>query len=537
MSVLMIKSNLGNVIDIEGNSTNAGANLDAYTPKVDAPSLGTGGKPVSANQAWEILPDPAGSSFYIIKNPATGHCIDIKEASQNAGAALDAWTEKKSKNENQLWCFLPDPFGSGSYFIQNPQTGYVIEIANGSTAAGALLVVNHRRIFGNNHQLWSGVDGVSFTATGFPGLTLAASPTGALTNFGSNNQYVLLTANQSTNITSFVVTLDIIEDLVTPSFSVQINGNAPTPSNGTGAKFKAQWVQYGLVMQNNSLALWNQAWHADGPDPKGNPLASVDETSSSMLQIQNNTIPAGTRIVLTLTIDPKSNDYVTAVVGQVYNGSGAPIGKQVTWSLIGQPTFNPGGPVQEVDLAPFGAVSVVIAGPPGGNTNFSSGMGTITVTCEPSLTVSPQLNGPNPHGIQTAEQSNCYYSQVQQGAFKKIVQPFGVPAPKITGVGGPVYVGGTGLFPHASYTAKASYAGNYGTIAATIDARPAAAAADGSFSFEVVPQNLIANTQLGTLSVNVTDSQGNTAWHNISVTTSGMVLTPNSGGGTPGGNF
>jgi len=52
-----------------------------------------------------------------------------------------------------------------------------------------------------------------------------------------------------------------------------------------------------------------------------------------------------------------------------------------------------------------------------------------------------------------------------------------------------------------------------------------------------VPQNLIANTQLGTLSVNVTDSQGNTAWHNISVTTSGMVLTPNSGGGTPGGNF
>jgi hypothetical protein len=64
---LMIRSNLnGNVIDIEGNSTKEGANLDAYPPKVDAPSLNLNAEPFAANQTWEVLPDPAGSSHHII---------------------------------------------------------------------------------------------------------------------------------------------------------------------------------------------------------------------------------------------------------------------------------------------------------------------------------------------------------------------------------------------------------------------------------------------------------------------------------------
>ena len=190
---LMIKSNLnGNVIDIERNSSQAATNLDAFPPKVSTPTLGGTPTPFAGNQTWEVLPDPAGSSHYIIKNPGTGYCIDIKGASQSPGTALDVFNVQSSDNQNQLWDFLPDPFGSGSCFVQNPQTGYVIEIANGSSAAGAALVVNPRRLFANNHQLWSAVQGSFLSAWTFPSLTLAPQPA---IPFGSNNQYVLLTPN------------------------------------------------------------------------------------------------------------------------------------------------------------------------------------------------------------------------------------------------------------------------------------------------------------------------------------------------------
>jgi hypothetical protein len=522
-------------IDIRENSKKSGALLDAFPQEV-WPSL-DGPATFAANQTWEILPDPAGSSHFIIQNPATKHCIDIQENSIDAGASLDAYLSKHSHNQNQLWDFLPDPFGSGNFFIQNPQTGHVIEIkapnAPLSNApfplSNASLVVNPRRLFDNGLQLWAGVE-EDWTPATFPALTLAPVPTKVtLTNFGSNNQYVLLAPNQSTNLKSATVTIDIIEDLIADSFSIQINGNAPTPADGSGARWDAQWVQFALLMQNNGLYLWNQAWHARGADQQGDPLASDPVTSAPMLTtLQNNTVPAGTRIVLTLTIDRSENDFVTAVSGQVFD-NGVPIGNPISLSLIGQSTFNPGGPVQESDLAPWGALSVAVVGAPGGNTNFTSGMGTITVGCDPEVKVSLQLNGPNPHGITTGEKSNCYYGQVQQGSFKQIVQPFGVPTPKITGYDG-TYVSGGGLYPNSNLTVSAKFIldNELDTIEGVIHFL-SPSQADGSFTFGVEAQNTIAYYNAGTLSVKVTDSGGNSAWADF-LTGSGSPQLSRTGG-------
>jgi hypothetical protein len=304
------------------------------------------------------------------------------------------------------------------------------------------------------------------------------------------------------------VTIDVIEDLVCPSFSVQINGNAPSPSDGSGKKWDAQWTQFGLMMQSNSLALLNQAWHALGADTKGDPLASVTEVSATMLTLENNTVPAGTKIVLTLTLDSSDDNFSTAISGKIFQ-NGVAVGTPVNWPLIGQPTFNPGGPVKEADLSPLGAVSVVIVGPPGGTANFSSGMGTITVNCAPKLTVSSDLNGPNPHGIQTAEQSNCWYGQVQAGSFTQIVQPFGVLSPKITGIGGVNNVSGTGLYPNSTLKVTAFFSGSgYGETNGVVG-ELAPVAHDGSFGFGVTPQNPAANYNPGTLTVKVSDSVGN----------------------------
>jgi Ricin-type beta-trefoil lectin domain-like len=524
---IMIKCRLnGNVIDIKENSTQSGAPLDAFPPKA-AQSL-SGPTTFAANQTWEVQPDPAGSPHFIIQNPATGFCIDIQSNSVNRGAALDAFPAKTSGNQNQLWDFLPDPFGSEYFFIQNPQTGYVIEVENGSTSSGASLVVNPRRLFDNSFQLWAGVEQNWGGAT-LPALTLA-SPTADLR---STAQYVLFTANpQTTNLTAITVTLDIIEDLVTDSFSVQINGNPPYPGP-EGVTYDAQWLQFLLVMQNNSLFLVNQLWHAPGPDPPGNPLASEPVPSGSMLQLQNNTVPAGTRIVLTLDIYP-NNDYVYGIHGKVYDKSDNSIGKLVDWQVVGQPTFNPGGPVKESDLAPLGAFQVVVVGPPGSHTNFTSGMGTITVTCNPDI--SAQLYWPNPTDPGTGETSNCYYGKVQTGYYPQIAQPFGLPSPQMTAVSGDYTFAGTGLLPDSKLTATATFhvEDTAQTVPGIVSPAALVSQNDGSFSLIVTPQDPSVLYEDGWVTTTVTDANGNWAQGVVrtNVPPSQLELTSTGGLGT-----
>jgi hypothetical protein len=137
----------------------------------------------AANQTWEIERDPGGSSHHIIKNPAAGLCIDIRHAAQSPGAILQTYPVKSSDNANQLLDFLPDPFGSGACFIQNPQTGLVIEIKGAADRAGTALVLGRRRLFDNAYQLWSGLspspgiaDGTDLAAASLPTLTLQAPP-------------------------------------------------------------------------------------------------------------------------------------------------------------------------------------------------------------------------------------------------------------------------------------------------------------------------------------------------------------------------
>jgi hypothetical protein len=539
---IMIYSRLnGNVIDIRENSTQSGAGLDAFPSKTHLNLTGNP-EPLAANQTWEVLPNPAGPDHFIIQNPATGHCIDIDGNSTKRGASLDAWPAKNSDNQNQLWDALPDPFGSGYFFIQNPQTGYVIEIENGSSKAGASLVVNPRRLFDNKSQLWGGTEGPLTAGPGetgsgatFQALTLA-QPTAVLKDTA---QYVLLPKDQTKNLTGITATLDIIEDLVADSFSVQINGNPPYPAP-KGAAWQWQlWMQFGLFMQNNGLFLFTQVFPRGKPPFPGPLLTpSVQQSSPrSMLQLQNNTVPAGTQIVLTLTTDSKNNDYVTGVSGKVYDKSGSPIGTPDSWSAIGQPTWTSNGPgaqpngppVQESDLAPLGAFQVVVVGNPdeGGHAHFTSGMGTITVTCTPDI--SAQLFWPSPAGAGTAETSNCYYGKVQEGYFPQIAQPFGLPRPKITGVLGETFTG-TGLLPNSKLSVSAAFTNGEGPPAAEGDVYNSGGLVsqnDGSFSVMVEPPNTgIAYT---TLSTTVYDADKN--WAAGVVPTSGPPgnLTSTSG--------
>jgi len=543
-TAMMISSKLnGHVIDIEDNSTAAGAGLDAFTPKSGTtPVLIPGGKPpqIAANQSWEVLPDPAGSAHFIIKNTDTGFCIDIKNNSVSRGAGLEVWTEKKSDNQNQLWDLLPDEFGSGYFYVQNPQTGYVIEIKDGSTAVGAALVVNPRRMFDGGRQLWSGIDAGGGTATDLPLLKLFPSTI----QLGDTYQYALLPTDQTRNLTGVTVTLEIIEDLVADSFSVQINGNPPYPAQGyhpkpgqSAYKWDTRWMQFGLVMTNNSLVFFNQIWppNKGSPIPPKDPLPSADRWSSPLLALKNNTVPSGTKIVMKLASDAKNDDFVTGISGQAYDGSDAPIGSPVNWSVINQPTFPPsqggpptgGNPVAESDLAPLGAFQVVVVGAPGGHAHFTAGLGTITVTAEPD--VSAQLSWPDPEGAGTGETSNIYYGLVQDGYHNHIAQPFGVPSPRVTRESGDYTFSGTGLYPNSKLTAKGEFdIPSKQPIPGVFESLSSHSAPDGSFSLIVVPKDPSAEYETGTVSVTVTDADGN--WAAGSCATTGWPTVTSSSG-------
>jgi len=150
----LIKSKLnGNVIDVRGASTKPGALLDSY------PSNSTG----SDNQLWEFVQDPSGSGYCFIKSKLDGNVIDILGADTNANVLLDAYPQKASGQDNQLWGFFPDPKAPGYFVIKSALNGNVIDVRGASKTAGVLLDAYPQKSAGNDNQLWMPVGG-SFPA-------------------------------------------------------------------------------------------------------------------------------------------------------------------------------------------------------------------------------------------------------------------------------------------------------------------------------------------------------------------------------------
>jgi hypothetical protein len=98
---VFLKSKLdGNVIDILGASTTPDTGLDAFPQKESG----------TANQLWQFVPDPAGSGFFFIMSMLNGDVIDIQGASTAPDTKLDAFPQKTTGTDNQLWiAVLPFP--------------------------------------------------------------------------------------------------------------------------------------------------------------------------------------------------------------------------------------------------------------------------------------------------------------------------------------------------------------------------------------------------------------------------------------------
>jgi hypothetical protein len=461
MGPFMIQSANGALtMDISHAIYSEGTGILGYPPG------GGGASPIQPNQSWDVINDPLDSSHFLIVSQESGLCIGIgrnlpadannpdanapppananfSDDATDRGMTLTLQVQEPINNSYQLWDFLPPTGGSGnSVFIQNPDTGYVIEVESHSTTA-CPLVVNPRRISNDTFQLWIAVD-QDGQEVGLPVVSMAPYPGPAkLHGFDS---YVFVPPNQGDNVIGLSVTIDVIEDILVESqtespgaapvdgFSLQINCNTPyTGTIGTATEDEedfdrqAQWMQFGMFMQNNQLVLFNQIWHRLGQVPSGE-FPSITETSAPFLQLQNNTIPAGTRIIMNICTD--QTDFAMGITGLALDITGLPIGPAIYWPALGQPSYHStidGGKVHQRAMAPIGAFQVLFCCIPGEAVadQFTSGMGTITITASPGIA---PLQGslPNPNGIATAENSNMPYDLVPSATARLIAQPFGL---------------------------------------------------------------------------------------------------------------
>jgi Ricin-type beta-trefoil lectin domain-like len=401
-----IKSKLGNVIDIVGASTNAGAGLDAWPQK----SSGIG------NQLWEFVADPAGSGYYFIKSKLNGNVIDIEGASTKAGTLLDAWPQKSSGTDNQLWEFVTDPAGSGYCFIKSKLSGNVIDVQGASTAAGALLDAYPWKLTGYDNQLWTVVGG------SFP--SVVGTVPGRQGGDSGYFNYILANGSSCATLTGVKATIYFTEDLVwesssqpqNPGFSIQLN--AETNNNQP-----LDWLQFVVHIGNDpKLFPWINIWQPAAAGQAGNPAIlwnqQVKNPVATMPQAAR--IPAGYSIIIALQND--SAGRVISATWTVLDGSGNTVGT-VNYPL----STAEGGGVPPTDLCPIASLQVTFGGAlDGAYATFSSGAGVIIYQADQAMTVDSSWPGCIGYTGGTGESSNIGYSLLEATPGTLFSQAFGV---------------------------------------------------------------------------------------------------------------
>jgi hypothetical protein len=392
-----IKSKLdGNVIDIQGASTTSGALLDAYPQKTTGTS----------NQLWEFVADPAGSGYFFIKSQLDGTVIDIKGASMTAGTDLDAYPQKTSGTDNQLWEFLKDPAGSGYFFIVSKLNGYVIDIVGASTKAGALLDAYPLKTSGTDNQLWSVVGG-SFPAT----VSAATAPSSGL---GSNSNYLMSNCDK---ITGLSVTVNVDQGIAgSDGFGFQVNAYSAKSEVDGGQQYliyldpHSSPATLGCMVDN-----WTE-------DPSLNQLINH---SQSLATLPSQELPAGYQLKITLQNDSAGN--ITGANYLAIDNTGRTIGNQ-TITLMSLKTVS-GAAVTSADLAPIVSFQLnFVDWMNGGTTVLSSGAGTLTYVASDTMTALSSEPSCVDWGFSTVEKANSSYGVLPANANQASTQTFQLAA-------------------------------------------------------------------------------------------------------------
>jgi hypothetical protein len=342
----VIKSKLGNVIDVRDASTALGAGLDAF-PQND---------PVSDNQLWTFIPDPAGSGYYFIASKLNGNVIDIKGASTAPGTLLDAYSQKPAGTDNQLWCFVADPLGSGYCFIVSKLNSNAIDIQNASTAPGTALDAFPVKLTQYENQLWTVVGG-TFPAILDPVPPAPSGPGlfGGLA--GGNVNYFIYAQDEA--LTGVSVSVRFTSDFTSDAngYSFQVNCDS-TP----GSEITTFWQQFVIraTAGSNQLIANITTWTAGAA---GGVFFYQDVPFATL---PSATIPQGYTFTIALNYLPDQDGYLglsTALVcGATFTvtDAGGNAAGNTTITIIGNAGELLSQPATVANLAPVGALQLNI---------------------------------------------------------------------------------------------------------------------------------------------------------------------------------
>jgi hypothetical protein len=400
---------------VGGSSTSfAGYNLQsAIGPlALSAPDVNSVPRSVPTSFGSFILTGVSSETFmvvgayYFIKSKLDGSVIDIQGASTTAGAGLDAYPQKTTGTDNQLWEFVSDPAGSGYYFIVSKLNANVIDIQGASTTAGALLDAYPLKATEYDNQLWTVVGGA------FPSVvSTVPAPYGGL---GSNYNYLL--DSNCKSLTGLSVTINVFADIVgSDGFGFQVNAYS--------AKSEYDAAQQYVIYL----------------DPHSSPpqlYCMVNNWTASNTQIINHIValatlpsqelPAGYQLVISLENDASGN--ITGATYAAFDNTGKSLGSQTIalLSLSG---------VTSADLAPIVAFQVdFVDYLNGGTTTLSSGAGAITYTASNQMTPLSTVPSCVDWSYITLEKANSIYGVLPSNANQTFTQFFQASAAAVSAV-------------------------------------------------------------------------------------------------------
>jgi hypothetical protein len=389
----------GNVIDISGSSTAPGALLDAYPRKTSE----------NDNQLWEFTPDPGGSGYYFIKSKLNGNAIDIQGGSIVPGAALDAYPQKTSGSDNQLWQFVEDPDGSGYCFIMSRYYGYVIDITDASRAAGAQLDAYPQKPSGTDNQLWRVVGG-KFPST----VKTVRTPTGGLV---SNGNYYL--EDHDKPLTGVSVEVLFLADFASSAngYSFQLNCYSME-----GENISTEWQQFVIYAGPGSTQLtaridtWASPAQSDELNRIDVPLANLPTP----------TIPAGYDLYMLLGFDSSNGPgTIREAVYQVADNNTGKVLGNTAITIVGHTLRTTGQPATVENLAPIAAFQFNIGGDYGRHeATLNECWGTIGYSANNILHVSSTEPGYTDFDDGTAESANLIFGPLPETPNQLIRQWF-----------------------------------------------------------------------------------------------------------------
>ena len=355
-------------------------------------------------------------AHYFIKSKLNGDVIDILDASTAPGVGLDAYPQKTTGTDNQLWEFVADPAGSGYCVIRSKLNGNVIDIQGASTGSGTLLDAYPWKLSGYDNQLWTVVDG------SFPSVLQTVPQRSG----GDSGYYNYIQANGSScaTLTGVKATIYFIEDLVWessnpsshPGLSIQLNAE-------TNSSQPLDWLQFIVHMGDDQglwpwINIWAPAAEGESGDPKALWIQSVANPLVNLPQAAR--IPAGYSIIIALQND--SENRITGASWQALDSSGNSIGS-VSYSL----STSDGGGVPPADLCPIASFQVTFGGAlDGAYATFSSGAGVVIMEADQAMTVDASWPSCIGYTGGTGESSNIGYGPLESRPSKMFAQSFAV---------------------------------------------------------------------------------------------------------------